>query len=195
MKPTKKSEENCNTVDLWLASDTSPEKDRNLGTGDYVEMSNTIDSEKKDEGRSKSSKSRGKNKTEHETTKHKKKSRKGKDEAKANKDKKSSGYEETAGISTPSKEILPSLNTMMNTSDSSLVNVDSQLNSMDQRSSYEILASDKTVKLTYQLQQLPHESDKLIILLVLSNIGTNLLKELDFNISDTSTLKLFRNVS
>lgn len=193
-KPTKKSEENGNSIDLWLASDTSPQKTQNLSSNDYMEMPSKVDSVKKEETRSKSSKNKGKNKSEHDA-KHKKRTRKGKDEAKTNKDKKSSGYEETAGISTPSKEILPSLNTILNRSDNSLPNLQSQMNeSSDPRSSHEVLASDKMVKITYDLKQVPHESDKITIFLVLNNIGQNLLKEFDFNISDTTTLKLVRNV-
>lgn len=160
-------------------------------------MPSEVELEKKDENRTaKSSKTKShKNKSEHETTKHKKKGRKAKDESKANKDRTSSGYEETAGISTPSKEILPSLTTVTNTSNNSLSNVQSEMNPAGARSSYQLLASDKMLKLMYELKQLPHETDKIVILLVLTNVGTNLLKELDFTISDTSTLKLFRNVS
>ncbi|XP_046474561.1 AP-3 complex subunit delta-1 isoform X1 [Neodiprion pinetum] len=191
---TKKAEENGNNIDLWLASDTSPEKNQKVGSGDYMEMPSKVETDKKEEGgRSKSSKNKGKNKSDHETSKHKKKSRKGKDDSKLSKDKKASGYEETAGISTPSKEILPSLNTILNRFDSPSTNLQSQFDSTDQNSSYKILATDKTVKLTYDVKQLPHEADKIVILLVVANIGTNLLKEFDFSISDTATLKLLRD--
>ncbi|XP_012260262.2 AP-3 complex subunit delta-1 [Athalia rosae] len=192
VKATKMLEENGNNIDLWLSGDTPLEKLENLDSANQMEIPSRLHLQPKEDVRSKSLKNKSKNKSDHEV-KHKKKSRRGRDESNTRKDKKSSGYEETAGISTPSKEILPSLNHLMNRSDSSLINIQSQFNLIDSRDSYDILAADKMVKLAYELKQLPQETDKIVIFLVLTNVGTNLLKELDFNISDTSTLKLFRN--
>ncbi|XP_024945081.1 AP-3 complex subunit delta-1 isoform X2 [Cephus cinctus] len=183
-KNGKTGEENANDTDLWLASDTSPEKVRDSGAGDYVEVPEATTTKSEKSKKTKKSKSRDKQKkgNNEEDSKHRKKLKKSKDRS----TKKSSGYEETAGISTPSKEILPNLN---NDSNGSEVGTTAGQG----MSMYEELVKDKTIKLMYELKQLPHETDRLIASIMLINDGEHLVKEMDFDVSDTSTLKLVRS--
>lgn len=95
-------------------------------------------------------------------------------------------YEETAGISTPSKEILRN---DINLSESNTIPSPLTI------SLYRNLAKDKTLSMVYELKQLPLETNKVVAAILLTNIGENLVKELVFNVSDTSTLKLDRLVS
>lgn len=110
-----------------------------------------------------------------------KKSKKGK----SKKNKENQDYEETAGISTPSKEILPSRD----------LNFDIEVNVSDQQpTSCKELAQDKTVKMLYEIKQLEHDTSKIILLITFVNKSENVIKELVFNAMDTSTLQLERRV-
>ncbi|XP_058809166.1 AP-3 complex subunit delta-1 [Phymastichus coffea] len=108
-----------------------------------------------------------------------KKTKKGKSKnSKENKD-----YEETAGISTPSKEILPSRD----------LNFDIETNVSDQSpTSAKELAKDKTVKMLYEIKQLEQDASKIILLLSFINLSENVLKELIFNVMDSLALQLER---
>ncbi|XP_012280988.1 AP-3 complex subunit delta-1 [Orussus abietinus] len=178
--------EDANSVDLWLGSDTSPEKTRPLGAGDYSEVISEVDVKKPKKDENKRSKTREKQKKEvDDTTKHRKRAKKSKEK----KDKKSTGYEETAGISTPSKEIIPSLNNEANENENTPA-VSCPIQSM---STFEELAKDKTIKVLYELKQLPHETDRVVLSILVTNVGQTLVKEMDFNVSDSTTLRLIRN--
>lgn len=118
----------------------------------------------------------------HEHFKHKRKSK----QSKEKKVKKTSGYEETAGISTPSKEIVSN---DIKLSEINMISPEMKI------PMYQTLASDKTINMVYELKQLPLETNKVITAILLTNIGENLVKELVFNVSDSSTLKLDRSVS
>lgn len=98
--------------------------------------------------------------------------------------KENNDYEETAGISTPSKEILPS----------SDLNFDIKNNFSQTTNSYKELSQDKTVKVLYEIKQLEHDTSKIILLISFINKSENVIKELVFNVLDTSTLQLERRV-
>ncbi|XP_014217079.1 AP-3 complex subunit delta-1 [Copidosoma floridanum] len=109
----------------------------------------------------------------------------GKKSKKSKKTKDNQGYEETAGISTPSKEILPSRE----------LNFGIENNISNQRStSYKELAQDKTIKLLYEIQSLEHDTSKIVLLISFVNKTENVIKEMFFNVMDNSTLKLERRV-
>lgn len=101
--------------------------------------------------------------------------------------KKSSDYEETAGISTPSKEILPDLRYNFTNSEDNTI--------LEPLTSYEELANNKILSIMYKLKQIPHESNKLIASILITNNCQKPVKELVFDVPDTSSLRLMRNVS
>lgn len=106
--------------------------------------------------------------------------------SKSKKSKENKDYEETAGISTPSKEILPSRD----------LNFDIENNVPDQLpTSSKELAKDKTVKVLYEIKQLEYDTSKIILLLSFINLSENVLKELIFNVMDSLALQLERRVS
>lgn len=161
----------------------SPEKVQSPAISEYTEMS----SEPQKDSKRKKSKSQDKHKksSNEEDTRH----RKSKKSKSKKEDKKSSYYEETAGISTPSKEILPELkNDIADTEHNSM-------NSVQQSIPYEKLAKNKVISMIYELRQIPHDSNRVILLICITNVGQQLAKELVFDVSDTSSLKLVRNVS
>ena len=144
-----------------------------------------VTEKKHDSKKSKHKKSKSTEKHAAESQEHSKHRRKSK-KSKERKDKKTLDYEETAGISTPSKEILPN--------DINL----SEVNTIPPQltiSMYKDLAKDKTISMVYELKKLPLETNKVVAAILLTNTGENLVKELIFNVSDTSTLKLDRRVS
>lgn len=165
--------------DLWLENNSSPEKVQSPDIGGYTEMSS--ESVQKDSKRKKS-KNQDKHKKSNEDVKHRKSKK-----SKSKKENKPLDYEETAGISTPSKEILPDLK-------NDLTNTEYNENTVQQNISYEELAKNKVISMTYELKQIPHDSSKVIVSIRITNIGQVLVKELVFDVPDTS-LKLVRNVS
>ena len=104
---------------------------------------------------------------------------------KSKKTKENQEYEETAGISTPSKEVLPSRDLNFDT----VTNVPIQL-----PTSLKELAQDKTVKMLYEIKQLEHDTSKIILIISFINKSENVLKELIFNVLDSPALKLERRV-
>lgn len=92
--------------------------------------------------------------------------------SKKGKNKKIFDYEEPGGISTPSKEILPEVGCVLHE-----------------------LARNKVIGIVYRLKKLPYDHEKLEIFLVLTNLSDKLVKELEFHIPDTDSLKIVRNVS
>ncbi|KAH0535660.1 AP-3 complex subunit delta-1 isoform X2 [Cotesia glomerata] len=166
-KKGKKESENegLNNIDLWLGNDAvDKENDK-------------VDSDEK--GKSKRSKAK---KKDAEDSRRRKKKHEGKKQ-------KPSGYEETAGISTPSKEILPGL-----ASNCDEIGVGNDSGNVYEFQGYLELASNDKVKMTYELKQLPHEVGRIIAVVTLSNCGNKLLKELDLDVSDASSLKLVRSL-
>ncbi|GAB1868903.1 AP-3 complex subunit delta-1 [Camponotus japonicus] len=169
---------NNESSDLWLESNSSPEKIQSPDNGGYTEVSSELQKDSK----RKKSKSQNKHKKSNEEDGKHRKSKK----SKSKKENKSFDYEETAGISTPSKEILPELK-------SDIMNSEYNANSVQQNISYEELAKNKVISMTYELRQIPHDSSKVIVTICITNIGQPLVKELVFDIPDTSSLKLVRN--
>ncbi|EFN74144.1 AP-3 complex subunit delta-1 [Camponotus floridanus] len=169
---------NNESSDLWLESNSSPEKIQSPDNGGYTEVSSELQKDSK----RKKSKSQNKHKKSNEEDGKHRKSKK----SKSKKENKSLDYEETAGISTPSKEILPELK-------SDIMNSEYNANSVQQNISYEELAKNKVISMTYELRQIPHDSSKVIVAICITNIGQPLVKELVFDVPDTSSLKLIRN--
>ncbi|TGZ49560.1 AP-3 complex subunit delta-1 [Temnothorax longispinosus] len=164
--------------DLWLETNSSPEKVQSPAIGEYIEVS----SEPQKESKRKKSKSQNKHKkSNEEDTKHRKSKK-----SKSKKEHKSLDYEETAGISTPSKEILPELKDDIMNSEYNAITVQQDI-------SYEELAKNKVISMRYELRQIPHDSSKVIVTICVTNIGQPLVKELVFDVPDTSSLKLVRN--
>jgi len=166
--------------DLWLETNSSPEKVQSPAVGEYIEVS----SESQKDSRRKKSKSQSKHKKSNEEDVKHRKSKK----SKSKKENKSLDYEETAGISTPSKEILPEINNDITNAEYNAITVQKDI-------SYEELAKNKVISMRYELRQIPHESSKVIVSICITNIGQPLVKELVFDVPDTSSLKLVRNVS
>lgn len=164
--------ENQNKIDLWLGNDMMHDKENSGNENRQIES---------DDKKSKSKRIKTKKKSKDNDDRRKKK--KHLDEKK--KHEKASGYEETAGISTPSKEILPGLT---NNFDEPESNINYQTTSR-----YQQLAKNDKLKMMYELKQLPSESGKIIAVVKLINTSERLLKELDLDVSDATTLKLVRN--
>lgn len=164
---------------LWLETN-SPEKVQSPAIGEYIEVS----SESQKDNKRKKSKSQNKHKkSNEEDTKHRKSKK-----SKSKKENKSLDYEETAGISTPSKEILPELK-------NDIINSEYNAITVQQDILYEELAKNKVISMRYELRQIPHDSSKVIVSICITNISQLLVKELVFDVPDTSSLKLIRNVS
>jgi len=166
--------------DLWLETNSSPEKVQSPTVGEYIE----VPSKSQKDSRRKKSKSQNKHKKSNEEDVKHRKSKK----SKSKKENKSLDYEETAGISTPSKEILPEINNDIMNAEYNAITVQKDI-------SYEELAKNKVISMRYELRQIPHESSKVIVSICITNIGQPLVKELVFDVPDTSSLKLVRNVS
>ncbi|KAG7209490.1 hypothetical protein KM043_015576 [Ampulex compressa] len=164
-------------TDLWLENNTGLEKIQSTLSNEYTEVFNEKSTEQK-EGKRKKSKSQEKHKKMSEEDSKHRKSKK----SKTKKEKKSSDYEETAGISTPSKEILPDLKGDFVSEENTVL-----------VQSYEELAKNKVLSMTYEIKQIPDESNKLEALILIRNTGQKLMKELVFDVSDTSSLRLIRN--
>ncbi|XP_011864109.1 PREDICTED: AP-3 complex subunit delta-1 [Vollenhovia emeryi] len=163
--------------DLWLETSSSPEKVQSPAIGEYIEVS----SESQKDGKRKKSKSQNRHKKSNEEDAKHRKSKK----SKSKKENKSLDYEETAGISTPSKEILPELKNDIMNSEYNAITV--------QQDPYEELAKNKVISMRYELRQIPHDSSKVIVSICITNISQPLVKELVFDVPDTSSLKLVRN--
>lgn len=165
---------------MWLEINSSPEKVQSPAIREYTEVST---GSQKDSKRKKSKSQNKHKKSNEEDTKHRKSKK-----SKSKKENKSSGYEETAGISTPSKEILPELKNDIMNSDYNAITIQQDI-------SYEELAKNKVISMRYELRQIPHDSSKVIVSISITNIGQPLVKELVFDVPDTSSLKLVRDVS
>lgn len=161
-------------INLWLMSQTEKSQEAEENTTGIRKH----DSKKGKYKKSKNTEKHAEDVNEH--FKHKRKSKQNKEK----KVKKTSGYEETAGISTPSKEIVSS---DIKLSEISMISPGMKI------PTYQKLASDKTISMVYELKQLPLETNKVITAILLTNVGENLVKELVFNVSDSSTLKLERS--
>ncbi|XP_034947405.1 AP-3 complex subunit delta-1 [Chelonus insularis] len=164
--------ENQNNIDLWLGNDMINDKENS--SNDNIQRH---EDEKK--SHSKRVKSKKKKESEDGSRRRKKKYSEGK------KHDKSSGYEETAGISTPSKEILPGLTSNCDENETCINHEPPQ--------KCEELAKNDKIKMMYELKQSPHDVGKIIVAITLTNISEKLIKELDLDVSDASALKLIRN--
>lgn len=164
---------------MWLEDNPSSEKVQSPAIGEYTEVS----SEPQKDSKRKKSKSQDKHKKSNEDDGKHRKSKK----SKSKKGNKPLDYEETAGISTPSKEILPDLK-------DDITSTECNANSVQQNTTYEELAKNKVISMTYDLKQIAHESNKVVISIRITNTSETLVKELVFDVSDTTSLKLVRNV-
>ncbi|XP_034182981.1 adaptor-related protein complex 3, delta 1 subunit-like garnet [Osmia lignaria lignaria] len=168
-------------TNMWLEDNASSEKLQSPIVNEYTEVFSEKESEQKDTKRKKS-KSHDKHKKTDEDSKHRKSKK-----SKSKKDKKSADYEETAGISTPSKEILPDLKyNFTNSADSTTL--------VQPTNSYEELAKNKVLSLTYELKQISDESDNLVATILITNNCQKLVKDLVFDVPDTPTLRLMKDV-
>ncbi|KZC13228.1 PREDICTED: AP-3 complex subunit delta-1 [Dufourea novaeangliae] len=61
-------------------------------------------------------------------------------------------------------------------------------------SMYEELVKNKVLSIMYDLKQIPHETNKLVASILITNNCENLVKELVFDVPDTSSLRLMRNL-
>ncbi|XP_069693426.1 AP-3 complex subunit delta-1-like [Periplaneta americana] len=158
------------SVDLWLGEDTP----------DYSILN--PDRKKKETSTEKS--------VDHKTVREKKKKTKdGKKEKKKGQTKYKEGYEEAAGISTPSKEVVEE------NLPGSVVSDISQPVTMVQQpplSAHVWLAGDKNLQLMYETRLLPHESNEIVVSILLTNLSSSLIKELDFSMCDTPAVSLLR---
>lgn len=178
----KRYDNQLELTDMWLENNTSTENTQPPITNEYTEVFSKKESEWKDNKRKKS-KNHEKHKKTDEDSKHRKSK---KSKSKKESLKKSSDYEETAGISTPSKEILPDLRYNFANSENNTI--------LEPVTSYEELAKNKVLSITYELKQIPHESNKLVASILITNNCQNLVKELVFDVPDTSSLRLMRNI-
>jgi len=121
----------------------------------------------------------------------KKKTKEGKKDKKKGQAKFKEGYEEAAGISTPSKEVVE---------DSVPGSVTSEVNQLialahqPPLSAYITLAGDKNLQLMYETRLLPHENDQITVSILLKNQSSSVIKELVFSMCDTPAVSLLRAV-
>ncbi|KAL2749844.1 AP-3 complex subunit delta-1 [Vespula maculifrons] len=176
----KQADNQISITDMWLEDNT--EEAGSSSMQDYAEVNSkkSVDM-RKDTKRKKSKSQERHKKIKEDDTKHKKSKK-----SKSKKEKKSSDYEETAGISTPSKEILPELR-------NDLVITENSLNSIQPLIVYEELSKNKTISMMYELKQIADDTSKIIVSILITNIDQKLVKEIRFDITDTSTLKLMKN--
>ncbi|GLH07566.1 AP-3 complex subunit delta-1 [Gryllus bimaculatus] len=107
------------------------------------------------------------------------------------------GYEEAAGISTPSKEVISDLQgqglaDLQGHSLPSDLPVDPPGGLPHVVTSYTKFAGDKTLQMMYECRLLPQESNQIVLSVLLSNQSQSLVKELDFSVCDTLAIKLIR---
>ncbi|XP_075527426.1 adaptor-related protein complex 3, delta 1 subunit-like garnet isoform X2 [Dermacentor variabilis] len=93
-------------------------------------------------------------------------------------------YEETPGITTPSKE--PGFSAAQTPMTPSMP---------PPASSYKPLAEDKNIKLTYEVRTLPMVRDQVVVSVIFTNQSAFQLKEMELNILDTLNTKMLRGVS
>ncbi|XP_033322431.1 adaptor-related protein complex 3, delta 1 subunit-like garnet isoform X1 [Megalopta genalis] len=166
-------------TDMWLENNISTEKIQSPVTNEYTQVFGEKDADPKNTKRKKS-KSQEKYKKSEDGSKHRKSKK-----TKSKKEKKSLDYDDTAGISTPSKEILPDLTSSFNNDDGTVL--------VQPLTLYEELAKDEALTMMYDLKQIPHESTKLMASILITNYSQKVVKDLVFNVPDTPSLKLIRN--
>lgn len=177
----KQHDNQLELTNMWLENNMSPEKIQLAVTSEYTEVFGEENSQRRDAKRKKS-----KNQEKHKKADDDLKYRKSK-KTKSKKEKKSSDYEETGGISTPSKEILPDLRyNFMNSEDNTSL--------VQPVTSYEELAKNKVLSITYELKQISDETNKLVASILITNNSQKLVKELVFDVPDTPALRLMRNL-
>ncbi|KAL2740894.1 AP-3 complex subunit delta-1 [Vespula squamosa] len=176
----KQADNQISITDMWLEDNI--QEAGCSSTQDYAEVNSKKNIDIRKDSKRKKSKSQERHKKKKEDdTKHKKSKK-----SKSKKEKKSSDYEETAGISTPSKEILPELR-------NDLVITENSLNSIQPLIAYEELSKNKTISMMYELKQIADDTSKIIVSILITNIDQKLVKEIRFDITDTSTLKLMKD--
>lgn len=92
-------------------------------------------------------------------------------------------YEETPGITTPSKE--PGFSAAQTPMTPSMP---------QPASNYKPLAEDKNIKLTYEVRTLPMVRDQVVVSVIFTNQSPFQLKEMELNILDTLNTKMLRGV-
>ncbi|XP_014232130.1 AP-3 complex subunit delta-1 [Trichogramma pretiosum] len=176
-KESKKRTEKKNNqnVDLLNVSDLKIEDETETVV---IKDENPSDNKKLKSKKEKSSKTKGDKINDEKLKKKTKKS-------KIKKTLDNQDYEETAGISTPSKEVLPSRDL-----DFSIETRNSNGSPTTQKE----LAHNKTIKMFYEIKHLDQDTNKIILLISFINRTNNLIKELVFNVLDSTTLQMERRV-
>ncbi|XP_076242708.1 adaptor-related protein complex 3, delta 1 subunit-like garnet [Calliopsis andreniformis] len=167
-------------TDMWLENDISAEKVQSPINAEYTEVFGEKDSQRRDAKRKKS-----KNQEKHKkttTTDGMLQERKERKKTKSKKEKKISDYEETAGISTPSKEILPDLRY-------NFTNSVDNANLIQPLPMYEKVAKNEVLSIMYKLKEVSHESEseKLVVSIFVTNNSQKLVKKLFFDVTDSYT--------
>ncbi|XP_066595892.1 AP-3 complex subunit delta-1 isoform X2 [Prorops nasuta] len=165
--------------DMWLEADTAVKDNFEC---ENASAENNVCLKKSAKEKHGKTQERHKRSRKNDDPKHKKSKK-----SKATKDKKSSDYEETAGISTPSKEILPEL--LKNDS----INLEANSSPLQTLFLYEELAKDKFVSMLHEVKQIPGSPDTVAVSVLIRNTSENLIKDLNFDITDTSSLRLVKN--
>ncbi|XP_063231721.1 AP-3 complex subunit delta-1 isoform X2 [Bacillus rossius redtenbacheri] len=182
----EEAQKKAEDIDLWLCQDQSEyqevtsDGERPSAVGAEIAANDDDDAA----AVKKSKKDKKKSKDKEKKQKKEKEREKRKQVEAAAKD----GYEEAAGISTPSKEVIGE----------GLLDGTPAPGGPSQPSAaatYARLAGDKTLELMFEPRLLPLETDQIVISVYISNLSTSLVKELDFMVSDTPTVKLVRGGS
>nr|CAD7255949.1 unnamed protein product [Timema shepardi] len=166
-------------IDLWLSQD--PSDYQPVGSSDYQQVAS--DGENLSVTRERPSLVGEEASTEQVPRKTKKDKKKTKDKERKVSQKPKEGYEEAAGISTPSKEVITEMS------------LEGNMSPLSPLANYSRLANDKTLQLMYETRLLPHDTSRIVVSIMLSNQSPSLVKELDFSVSDTSSVKLIREDS
>lgn len=108
--------------------------------------------------------------------KERKKEKKKKNEEQKNR----SEYEEAEGVATPSKEYLPpSQETLMEVQHPPM-------------STYQLLATNGNLKMVYETRVSHQRSDQIVVSVIFTNLSSNHIKDIEFNVLDTLNTRLIR---
>ncbi|XP_060581566.1 AP-3 complex subunit delta-1-like [Ruditapes philippinarum] len=178
-KPIQNGDEKMNDLDFWLsgndAKSNSKQSEEQNEEPVKVKVSHVPELSSDDEDVKTRSKKKKKEKKEKREKKDKKEKKKSKNKLTAD------GYEETDGITTPSKEeVSPS-------------QLDTPVNAKPM-SSYRLLAENQTVKMTCETRVSPQRTDQIVLSVVFTNLTSDHIKSLEFNVMDTLNTKLIRGI-
>ncbi|KAL4235570.1 AP-3 complex subunit delta-1 [Mactra antiquata] len=172
--PVENGGDQMNDLDFWLSNKTEDEPKKDVVKEETVKTKSTklpeLSSEEEVEVKTHSKKKKKKEKREKKEKKSKKMLTTPAD-----------GYEETGGITTPSKErVSPSqLETPVNTKP---------------MSSYKHLAENSTLKLTCETRVNVQRTDQIVLSVVFTNLTQSNINNLEFNVMDTMNTKLIRGM-